>query len=133
MPRNSKCVYPYPVYEGHFADGSVVRMSFWTPINKPIDFTIGQIHCELHKLAPVIDGFVERTDLDSPYDRIRDPHFSGEAAYADPPKPRVNGAKLKKAALAVVNATIPSDRYCDSPMVPHKALQDLREALNLAA
>ena len=126
MARNGKCVYPYPVYEGHFADGSVVRMSFWTPINKPIDFTIGQIHCELYKLAPVIDGFVERTDPDSPYDRIRDPHFSGEAVFADPPRPRINGAKLKKAALAVV------EQSANGGITP-KAVQDLRGALHIAA
>ncbi len=134
MPRRtngSKCMYPYPVYEGHFADGSVVRMSFWTPINKPIDFMVGQIHCELYKLAPVIDGFVERTDPGSPWQRVRDPHFSGETVYADPAKPRINGAKLKKAALAVVERAIINGH--DMPVIPPEALRDLREALNIAA
>ena len=131
MPRNSKCVYPYPVYEGHFADGSVVRMSFWTPINKPIDFTIGQIHCELYKLAPVIDGFVEH-NCQPAYDavsnmawsRVRDPHFSGEPV--ETVKPRINGARLKKAALMIV------EQSANGGITP-KAMQDLREALNLAA
>ena len=131
MARNGKCVYPYPVYEGHFADGSVVRMSFWTPINKPIDFTIGQIHCELYKLAPVIDGFVERDEPGKPWGRIRDPHFSGEPVKTV--KPRVNGAKLKKAALAVIEAVVIDHPDGGLPMVTHKVLRDLREALNLAA
>ena len=124
--NRSKCIYPYPVYEGHFADGSVVRMSFWTPINKPIDFTIGQIHCELYKLAPVIDGFVERGDPGSPWHRVRDPYFSGEAVYADPVKSRINGAKLKKAALVIV------EQSANGGITP-KAVQDLRLALNIAA
>ena len=124
MSRNGKCVYPYPVYEGHFADGSVVRMSFWTPINKPFDFTIGQIHCELYKLTPVIDGFVEYDEPGKPWLRVRDPHFSGEPV--ETVKPRVNGAKLKKAALALV------EQSANGGITP-RAVQDLREALNLAA
>ena len=124
MAQNGKCVHPYPVDEGHFADGSVVRMSFWTPINKPIDFTVGQINCELYKLAPVIDGFIEHDVPGKPWIRIRDPHFSGEAI--ETVKPRINGVQLKKAALRIV------EQSTNGGITP-KAVQDLREALNLAA
>lgn len=33
-----KCVYPYPVYEAHFTDGSCQRMTVWQPLGKPWDF-----------------------------------------------------------------------------------------------
>ncbi len=124
MARNGKCVYPYPVYEAHFADNTVTRMSFWTPINKPFDFTRGATHCELYRLAPAIDGFVEYDEPGKPWVRVRDPHFSGEAV--ETVKPRVNGAKLKKAALALV------EQSANGGITP-KAVQALREALNLAA
>ena len=127
MPRKrngNKCVYPYPVYEAHFADGTVARMSFWTPINKPFDFTLGAAHCELYRLAPAIDGYIEHDVPGQPWIRVRDPHFSGEAVEAI--KPRINGAKLKKAALTIV------EQSANGGITP-KALQDLCEALNLAA
>ena len=124
MTRNSKCVYPYPVYEAHFADNTVARMSFWTPINRPLDFTRGCAHCELYRLAPAIDGFIEVDDPVNGWSRTRDPHFSGEAT--ETAKPRVNGAKLKKAALRIV------EQSANGGITP-KAVQYLREALNLAA
>ena len=124
MARNSKCVYPYPVYEAHFADNTVARMSLWTLINKPLNFIGGCASCELYKLAPAIDGFIEIDDPVNGFKRIRDPHFSGEAVEVA--KPRVNGAKLKKAALRIV------EQSANGGITP-KAVQDLREALNLAA
>ena len=36
-----RCVYPFPVYEGQFSDGSTLRMSVWQPLGKPWDFE----HC----------------------------------------------------------------------------------------
>jgi len=122
-------MYPYPVYEAHFADNTVLRLSFWTPINKPLDFAAGRAHCEIAMFAEAVDGFVEHDDPAKPWLRIRDPHFSGEAVEAV--KPRINGAKLKKAALAVVERAIINGQ--GMPMVPGKVLQSLREALNLAA
>ena len=37
-----KGIYPAPVYEAHFADGSIGRCSFWSPVGKPIDFEHGR-------------------------------------------------------------------------------------------
>jgi len=35
-------IYPCPVYEAHFADGTVGRCSFYSPVGKPIDFEHGR-------------------------------------------------------------------------------------------
>lgn len=37
-----KGIYPWPVYEAHFSDGTVSRMSFWCRADKPIDFAHGR-------------------------------------------------------------------------------------------
>ena len=71
----------------------------------------------------------EHDDPAKPWLRVRDPHFSGEAAITA--KPRINGVKLKKAALAVAEqATINGENI---PTIPPNALRELREALNIAA
>ncbi len=132
MPRRtnrSKCVYPYPVYEAHFADNTVLRMSFWTKAGQPFDFETGRAHCEIAMLSPAVDGFLEHDVPGKPWLRVRDPRFSGEAIEAI--KPRINGARLKKAALAVVERAIVNGH--DMPVIPPEALRDLREALNIAA
>ena len=132
MPRRtngSKCLYPYPVYEAHFADRKVLRLSFWTKAGEPFDFAAGRAHCEIAMLAPAVDGFLEHDVPGKPWLRVRDPHFSGEVVEVV--KPRINGVKLKRAALAVVKrATINGH---DMPTIPTKVLQDLREALHIAA
>jgi hypothetical protein len=40
--RNLTGIWPAPVYVGTFADGEVVRMSFWSQQGKPIDFDRGR-------------------------------------------------------------------------------------------
>ena len=129
MAQARKALYPYPTYQASFSDGTVARMSFWTRAGKPFDFDAGRRACEAHMGAPAIDGYVEHDVPGEPWVRIRDPHFSGETSIVA--KPRINGIKLKKAALAVVEqSTINGENI---PMIPPKALQDLREALNLEA
>lgn len=127
MPRRrngNKCMYPYPVYEAHFADNTVLRMSFWTKAGQPFDFVTGRTHCEIATLAPAVDGFIEHDMPGRPWLRVRDPRFSGEAV--ETVKPRINGTKLKKAALRIV------EQSANGGITP-KAVRDLREALNLAA
>ncbi len=127
MPRRnnrSKCIYPYPTYECHFADNRVLRMSFWSKAGQPFDFEAGRAHCEIAMLAPAVDGYVEYDNPSKPWLRVRDPHFSGE--IIETVKPRINGVKLKKAALAVV------EKSAHDGITP-KAMQNLREALNIAA
>ena len=129
MAQARKALHPFPVYEAHFADNTVLRMSFWTKAGQPFDFVTGRAHCEIAMLAPAVDGFIEHDDSSKPWVRVRDPRFSGEAIEAI--KPRTNGVKLKKAALAVVERAISNGQ--DMPVIPTKVLQDLREALGLAA
>lgn len=128
MAQARKALHPYPVYECHFADNTVVRMSFWTKAGKPFDFASGRRSCELHRGAPAVDGYVEHDDPGEPWGRVRDPRFSGETVSTA--KPRINGTKLRKAAFAVVDRAIINGH--DMPTIPPKALQDLREALNLS-
>ncbi len=129
MAQARKALHPYPVYEAHFADNTVLRMSFWTKAGQPFDFETGRAHCEIAMLAPAVDGFIEHDDSSKPWLRVRDPHFTGKAVEVA--KPRINGAKLKKAAVAVVERAIINGH--DMPVIPPEALRDLREALNIAA
>ena len=124
MGQARKALHPYPVYEAHFADNTVLRMTFWTKAGQSFDFVTGRAHCEIAMLSPAVDGFVEHDDPGKPWVRVRDPHFSG--VVVETVKPRINGTKLKKAALAVV------EQSANGGITP-KAVQDLREALNLAA
>ncbi len=127
MPRRTnrnKCVYPYPTYEAHFGDNRVLRMSFWSKAGQPFDFEAGRAHCEIAMLAPAVDGYVEHDDPGKPWVRVRDPHFTGE--IIETVKPRINGVKLKKAALRIV------EQSANGGITP-KAMQDLHEALNIAA
>ena len=39
--QSIKYLYPFPVFEGHFDDGSVLRMSFYSPAGKPVDHAAG--------------------------------------------------------------------------------------------
>ena len=113
MPRRinrSKCIYPYPTYECHFADNRVLRMSFWSKAGQPFDFEAGRAHCEIAMLSPAVDGFIEHDIPGKPWIRVRDPHFSGEAVEPVKGKPRINGAKLKKAALRIVEQSANNSR-----------------------
>src|SRR3990167_6880383 len=42
-----KGLYPAPVYEAHFADGSIVRMSFYQELGKPWAYQSGARTCAL--------------------------------------------------------------------------------------
>ena len=39
---SNKGIWPPPVYEAHFNDGTVERLSFWSQEGKPIDFAHGR-------------------------------------------------------------------------------------------
>ncbi len=68
MPRMSitqtkKGVYPDPSYEAHFANGRVVRMSFWTKEKKPWDIDRGRRLCARiaeREGTSVADGFIDQ-------------------------------------------------------------------------
>ena len=75
----SKCVYPYPVYEAHFQDGSSRRMSFWTKDGQALDFGRGRKLCQ--NGVEMTHGLVIHGDGEIP-----DPHFTGEVPQAEKPK-----------------------------------------------
>jgi hypothetical protein len=43
---SKKGIWPPPVYEAHFSDGAIERLSFWSPDGKPIDFAHGRAVAE---------------------------------------------------------------------------------------
>lgn len=125
MAQARKALYPYPIYQGIFPDGTVARMSFWTRAGKPFDFAAGRRACEAHRGMPATMGYVEHDDPEQPWIRIADPYFTGDAVPVVA-KPRINGAKLKKAALRIV------EQSANGGITP-RAVQDLSKALNLEA
>ena len=74
-----KAVYPYPVYEAHFSDGSVQRMSFFSLRGKPWDFERGRKLCVSarrmfrNEPAEVVAGYVEWDERNGPWHRVPDP------------------------------------------------------------
>ncbi len=86
MPKftRGKSIWPAPVYEGRFADGTVQRMSFYSLAGKPIDFDRGRHGVCLRGLEPgnnpsrpqmiatdIVCGHVEIGD-----ETFADPYFS---------------------------------------------------------
>lgn len=132
MAQARKCLYPYPVYEAHFEDRTVARMSFWTPAKGPIDHAAGRRACEAYKLAPAVDGFTEHDDPGKPWVRVRDPHFSGAAI--ETVKPRISKAKLQKVALiAACEEAVAVMCQVGLPYSVQMAGEKARKALNIAA
>lgn len=104
-----KGMWPGPVYEAHFGDGTIGRMSFWSRDGRPFDFNRGRLVCSKVTTAhgkTITDGFVEHNG-----DRLRDPMFTdGEAGVngsslpASPaPAKRRNGKELEAALQALVD------------------------------
>lgn len=91
LPRPKAGIWPPPVYEAHYQDGSTLRMSFWTQAGKPVDATRGRALCSHHRQP--VDGYVIQGDK-----RMRDLHF--EPAAQEAPKPKRRSAKQIQAALA---------------------------------
>ena len=96
MAQVRKALYPYPVYEAHFADNTVARMSFWTKAGKPFDFASGRRCCELHRGMAAIAGFVEHDDPGKPWVRVADPYFTGEAVEPEKAKPKATRKEIIK-------------------------------------
>lgn len=53
IARLRRCVYPSPVYECHFTDGTVSRLSVWQPLGKPWLFKrFRSVHTSLSRGKP---------------------------------------------------------------------------------
>ena len=95
-----KCVYPYPVYEAHFSDNTVARLSFWSRAGKPLDVDRGRRLVGLiYSGKTAVDGFVEHdpADMAKPWYRARDPLYSGDPA----PVTRKRGATAKQCRTVI--------------------------------
>ena len=73
-----KCVYPFPVYEAHFADNTVGRLSIWQPAGKPWDFERARKTLATIYRKPVVDGYLEHDVPHKARVRLQDPAFGGE-------------------------------------------------------
>ena len=96
MAQARKALHPYPTYESRFADGTVVRMSFWTRAGKPFDFASGRRSCELHRGMMAIAGFVEHDDPGKPWVRVADPYFTSGAVEPEKAKPKATRKEIIK-------------------------------------
>ena len=124
MPKQSmaqirKCVYPHPVYEAHFSDGTVARMSFWSAAGKPWDFNRGWRVLATAYRKQIVAGYVEQNpdDLREPWVRIADPFFTGEAIAPQKRKP-----KRYKETLAYLVNWIDGEHKDESAIVAARAL-----------
>ena len=132
LAQARKCLYPYPVYEAHFADNTVGRLSFWSPRNKPIDFDAGRAISEIIFGKAAINGFVERDVPGQPWLRVRDPRFSGEVI--ETVKRPASKARLQRMALvAACEEAVAVMCQVGLPYSVQMAGEKARKALNLAA
>ena len=88
MAQLHKCVHPYPVYEAHFADNTVGRMSFWTKNGQPWDFARGRRLLETAHHKTIVAGYVEQDDPAKPWLRTPDPFFTGEEVAPQKRRPK---------------------------------------------
>ena len=103
-----KGMWPGPVYEAHFGNGRVIRMSFWSRDGKLYDFARGRKVCGLVSKLPLVEpwtaitkGYVVRNGT-----RYLDPLFrngAGEKLIQKLPQKRRNGKELEAALQALVN------------------------------
>ena len=85
-------LYPYPVYEARFVDGTVARLSFWQETNKPWDFARPRAMLARIYGKPVAVGFVEHDVPNQRWMRIADPMAEVDIK----PKRGPTAAQLKK-------------------------------------
>ena len=103
-----KGLWPGPVYEAHFTDGTTGRMSFWSKAGKPFDFDRGRrvlAMCNADKT--IVAGYVERDAPREPWVRVPDPFFNG-AVEQEAPRKRVTARQLRTALQAVLDTLPPA-------------------------
>jgi len=78
-------IYPAPIYEAHFADGTIGRCSFWSAAGKPINFAYGKRavaavfarpECQVWRPKPTVRlyaGNGEEPAIYTPIERADDP------------------------------------------------------------
>ncbi len=114
-----KALYPWPVYQAEFQDGTIGRMTFYQEAGKPWDFQRGRRLCQQYWGKPVVAGVVEQNfsghvELSQPWQRIDDP------MTAEPVKRKRVTAKQLKAMLA---------RMMELPDVPPTLADEARQLL----
>jgi hypothetical protein len=110
-------IHPYPVYEAHFDDGSVNRISFWSPQGRALDVETGKyIATTTHSvIGKVFDyGMVE-------WNGVR---MSPDVAAAF--VPFGTSAKAPRASLARARAIF---RQIEEGTITPAILAELKEAL----
>ena len=92
-------VYPQPVYEAHFSDGTSARLTFWSEKNKSFDADRGRGLFSLFNAfsdKPIIRGVVEHQSCGKIWRNV-DPHFLPHVVET---KPKRITAKMTRETLA---------------------------------
>lgn len=93
-------VYPQPVYEAQFNDGTAARLTFWSEKGKPLDADRGRRLFGLFNTfadKQLVRGTVEHVAEGKIWRNV-DPHFLPKSV--ETPKPKRVTAKLAKDTLA---------------------------------
>ena len=103
-----KGMMPGPIYEAHFADGSIGRMSFWSKVGKPFDFERGRRVLSMCYEKPIIAGYVERDAAGEPWIRMPDPFFTNGAVEQETRRKRVTARQLRTALQSLLDTLPPA-------------------------
>lgn len=113
--RKEKTVHPAPHYEGHFADGTVWRMSIYQPLGRPWDFERGRrIISTGHYTGgrQLVDGYFFDMRAEASATPIADPYFIGQPRFyrhavmghGEPKRAkRTSAAELRQVLKAVLD------------------------------
>lgn len=122
---SSKAMRPRPVYEAHFSDGTVSRLSFWTERGKPFDLDRARnlfgpgvplvlrdrIDFPAFHGKEVVAGFVEHDVPGKPWLRFADPHFTGEPAPVPIRRKAKPGIKQARTVIGQLLAAIETGEF----------------------
>ena len=106
-----KGMWPGPVYEGHFDDGTVDRMSFWSKAGRPFDFGRGRRVvglCTPNRGKKMVAGYVERDVPGEPWTRVPDPFFTNGAVEHEAQRKRVTAKQLRTVLESFLNTLPPA-------------------------
>ena len=111
-----KGIFPAPIYQAHFTDGTHIRMSFWSHKDKPMDVDRGMRLCMVTKHAKnrrFSHGLIDIGDELRPVESF--PQIT-------PRKPPIRAARVREIVKAMTAEAI-SDN--DLTIIPTSSYRDL--------
>lgn len=130
----AKGIYPAPVYEAHLSDGTMARLSFFSPKDKPIDFESGRRAADEillsdigRRLQTLTEAYKARTKVGGVYME------APERVMVDPPvrwERAADGAWrgrwLRIPGLEIVRGFVEHPSFGTRPKTAGEIFQDLR-------